>query len=321
MKAVQLKQTGGAEHFYIGECPTPPLNKNQILVKVHATAINRADILQREGKYPAPNGASEILGLEIAGEVANSNNTQWQEGDKVFGLVPGGAYAEYCVIDQDMAMPIPNSLNYEQAAAIPEAFLTAYQALVWLADVKSGEKVLIHAGGSGVGTAAIQIVKLKGAECIITASSSKHDLCRTLGADLCIDYKSENFEEVIKRQYSGVNVVIDFLAASYLKKNINVLSTDGRMVMLALMGGIKSEINLAPIVTKRLKIMGSTLRSRSLSYQQQLTKDIAQYALPLLELNLLKPIIDKVLNWQNVAEAHRYMEANKNKGKIVLKIR
>ena len=320
MLAVKQKEIGGPEHLYIGEVPKPGLKNNEILVKVHATALNRADILQREGKYPPPSGASEIMGLELAGEVVDPNDSSWQAGDQVFGLVPGGAYAQYCALDKSMAIDIPEGITYEQAAAIPEAFLTAYQALVWHAQITSGEKVLIHAGASGVGTAAIQLAKQKGAYVVITASKSKHELCSSLGADMSIDYKTEDFEKVIKDNLEGVDVIIDFLAAPYFQKNLNCINLDGRMVMLALMGGIKTDANLAPILSKRISIIGSTLRSRPLSYQQKLNQEFIEFALPLITQHQLHPVIDCVMNWNQVDRAQEYMEANQNKGKIVLKI-
>lgn len=323
MKAVLLNQFGSRDQLYIGEHPTPSPSKDQILVKVKATALNRADILQREGKYPPPKGESNVLGLEIAGEVIElgENVQNHSIGDRIFGIVPGGGYAQYAVIHKRMAMPIPENLNFEEAAAIPEAFLTAYQALLWLANTKPQDKVLVHAGGSGVGTAAIQLVKLIGATCIITASTSKHPICYQLGAKHCIDYKSEDFKEVIKSEYSGVDVIIDFLGASYFENNINTLNKDGRMVMLALLGGAKVEnINIVPLVFNRLKIMGSTLRSRDLNYQIRLTEEFWSFAGDNLRIGKLKPIVDKIYPWEEVKDAQKYMEENKNIGKIVLTI-
>ncbi|HAS43944.1 MAG TPA: NADPH:quinone oxidoreductase [Microscillaceae bacterium] len=325
MKAVIIKEFGGPEQLSLGEWEKPSPAQNEILVKVHTTALNRADTMQRRGVYPPPAGASPILGLEIAGEVAEvgTDVTQWKPGDRVFGLIPGGGYAEYAVIHQDMAMPIPNSFTFEQAVAVPEVFLTAYQAMKWLADIQSGETLLVHAGASGVGTAAIQLAKALGVKTIVTASAPKHQTCLDLGASLAIDYKTEDFKEKALEftEGRGVDVIIDFIAAPYFLNNIDALATDGRMVILALMGGLNVDgFNLGKMLRKRLKVMGSTLRARSRDYQIRLNQDLKAFAIPLIEQGKIKPVIDSVFDWAQVAEAHEYMEANKNTGKIILKV-
>jgi len=325
MKAILVKQPGGAEQLILGEYEEPTPAANQLLVKVHATALNRADILQREGKYPPPQGASPLLGLEIAGEVTalGADVTKYNIGDKVFGLLPGGGYAEYAVIDEGMAMSVPDNLSMEAAAAIPEVFLTAFQALVWLAKLQSGERVLVHAGASGVGTAAIQLAKQMGAEVLVTASAEKHQTCISLGAAKAIDYKQQSFkDEVLKyTNGEGVDVIIDFIAGPYFKDNIDCLRTDGRLIILASLGGGKVEaFDLRKVLAKRLHIMGSTLRSRTREYQIALTKDLSNFALNKFRNGTLKPVIDSVYDWQDVAEAHSYMEQNRNTGKIVLRV-
>lgn len=325
MKAVIIEKPGAPENMTIGQWEKPVPGENEILVKVEATAINRADTLQRQGKYPPPEGASPIMGLEIAGKVvsAGEHGMQWKEGDRVFGLLPGGGYAEYAVIHQDMAMAIPDKLSFAEAASVPEVFLTAFQALKWLGEVKQGETVLIHAGASGVGTAAIQLAREMGATILVTASKNKHQVCLELGASHAIDYKKGPFEnEVMKiTNGKGVDVIVDFIGASYLSQNINCLNTDGRMIILATLGGGKAdECDVRKILTKRLKIMGSTLRSRNRDYQIKLTRQFAEYAIPRLSDGRLKPVIDTVFSMDKVVEAHRYMEANRNIGKIVLKI-
>ncbi len=322
MKAIIVNEPGGPEQLKIGEVQTPEPKAEEILVKLNYTAVNRADTLQRMGKYPPPPGASDIIGLELAGEVVSKGDkvTRWQSGDKVFGLLSGGGYAEYATIHQDMAMAIPEGISMAQAAAIPEVFLTAYQALIWLGKLQEGEKVLIHAGASGVGTAAIQIAKQLKTHVTVTASAGKHAVCKDLGADEIIDYKNEDFVDKIKGE-GGVNLIIDFIGAAYFSQNINCLKIDGRMVMLALIGGGKAEqVDLRKVLGKRLNIIGSTLRSRSSEYQITLTNDFAKDLLPLFSEGKLKPVIDSEYNWQDIAKAHEYMEANKNAGKIVLKI-
>lgn len=325
MKAIQLKAFGAADNLYIGTAEQPTINDFEILVKVHATALNRADTLQRKGVYPAPKGASNILGLEMSGEIValGKQVTQWKIGDAVCGLLSGGGYAEYVATHENMVMPVPKGLTTIEAAAIPEVFLTAFQALRWLANLQPEDSLLLHAGASGVGTAAIQLAKTMGCTSIsVTASARKHKACLALGATLAIDYPTQNFETVLQQETNGqgVNVIVDFLAAPYFQQNLNTLSTDGRMVMLALMGGIKTEVNLIPILRKRLKIQGSTLRARTLDYKVALTKDFATFALPLFENQTLRPVIDSVFDWSEVAQAHTYMEANKNIGKIILKV-
>lgn len=323
MKAVLFDEGGGLQSLHIGTWETPQPADDEILVKVAATALNRADLLQRKGKYPPPQGASPILGLEMSGEVVACGDqvSRWQVGDRVFGLLPGGGYAEYAVIHEDMAMPLPSNLNFTEAAAIPEVFLTAFQALRWLARMQAGEKVLIHAGGSGVGTAAIQLAQEMGAANIsITASAAKHDLCRELGAHRTIDYRAQDFEEVIT-EAGGVDVIIDFIAAPYFQKNINCLRTDGRLILLAALGGPKVEaFNLLKLLSKRLQVIASTLRARSREYQIRLSRDFADFGLPLLGNGRLKPVIDKVYPWEEVVQAHQRMESNQNAGKIVLSI-
>jgi len=214
-------------------------------------------------------------------------------------------------------------LSYEAAAGIPEVFLTAFQAINWIGQLKKGERILIHAGASGVGTAAIQIAKVIGAEIFVTASKGKHETCLNLGAAKAIDYKEENFQEQVLAftDDKGVDMIIDFIAAPYFQQNINSLNFDGRMVMLALMGGFKlTELNMLPILFKRIKIQGSTLRARTLDYKARLTKDLYDFAWHRFESGEFKPVIDSVYDWTEVADAHRYMEANKNIGKIILKI-
>ena len=325
MKAILVKSPGGNEQLKFGAAEKPVPKKNELLVKVEATALNRADILQRQGKYPPPKGASEILGLEISGTVSEigAEVTKHKIGDKVFGLIPGGGYAEFCVINESMANKTPKNLSFEQAAAIPEVFLTAYQSLISIAKLKVGETVLIHAGASGVGTAAIQIAKEVGAKVLVTASKVKHKICNELGADKAIDYKNESFSERVANYTNnqGVDVIIDFISGPYFKDNIKSLAVDGRLIILASLGGGKiDDFDLRQILIKRLSVIGSTLRSRSLDYQINLNKEFISFAYEKFSNGKLKPIIDKTFSWKDVAEAHQYMEANKNQGKIVLKI-
>lgn len=326
MLAITNNAFGGPEVLSLSSVPDPIPGDEEILVEVYATALNRADILQRQGKYPPPREASTVLGLEMAGIViaTGKNAKKWRPGDAVFGLLPGGGYATLAVIHQDMAMRIPAGLSMMEAAAIPEVFLTAYQSLFLLANLQPNEKLLVHAGASGVGTAIIQLAKTMGAMVLATASASKHDICLKLGADHVFDYRQEAFTPWVMQQTedNGVDVIVDFIGGHYFSENINCMQMDGRLVQLAAMGGTKiSNFNLGLLLRKRLKIIGSTLRNRGLDYQIELTRAFEGYALEKFQNKTLVPVIGKVFAIQDVQEAHQYMEANKNMGKIVLKIK
>lgn len=307
------------EHQLIAvtDYPKPAPGKDELLIRVKASGINRADTLQRQGKYPPPKGASELPGLEIAGiiDAVGEGVTHWKEGQEVMGLLPGGGYAEYAVLHQELTMPKPQNYSFAEAAALPEAFLTAFQAICWLGKLKKGEKALIHAGASGVGTAGIQLAKAIGATVYATASAGKHKVCEQLGADECIDYQQEDFSEQLK----GIDVVIDFIGANYFSKNLKVLNTDGRLVMLALLGGHKlSDTSIAPILQKRISIFGSTLRSRSIEYQGRLVADLWNTFGKEFESKAIFPYLSQTFPWQEAMRAHETMEANKTVGKIVL---
>lgn len=324
MRAI-LHQSESADTLHIGEHPTPEPGSKDILIRVAATALNRADLMQRKGNYPPPAGASPILGLEVAGTVVEVGDEvrKWKVGDRVCGLLSGGGYAAYAVLHQDMALPVPEQMDWTVAGAIPETFLTAYQALCTIAQLQAGERVLLHAGASGVGTAAIQLARQAGAEVYVTASGPKHKLCLDLGASRAIDYQQEDFAKAIAKHTKrrGVDVIVDVIGAPYFRQNIDSLAPDGRMVLLAFMGGYNlPDASLIPILTKRLSITGSTLRSRSLPYKIKLTQDFQSFAWKAITDGTMAPVIDSVFDWREVAEAHRRMEANANAGKIVLRV-
>lgn len=327
MKAVLLRQEGDAAQLYLGEYPMPEADTEEILVRVFATALNRADILQRMGHYPPPPGVSPVLGLEVAGMVerVGAGVTRWKAGDRVMALLAGGGYAECAVVHQDIAMPVPEGWTFEQAAAIPEAFLTAWQSLHLLAHTQPGEKVLIHAGASGVGVAAIQVAtRLLGASCMVTASAAKLPLCQQLGAEKLVDYRNEDFAAAVAAwtDQAGVNVILDFIGAPYWRKNLESLTMDGRMVILAMMGGAVPDYAapLGSILRKRLTIIGSTLRNRPLSYKAELVRSFWEQAGRAFGDGQLKAVIDRVFDWSEVAQAHTLMESNANQGKIVLRV-
>ncbi len=326
MRAITVKSPGGPEQLALGEFETPLPDDEELLVKVHAAALNRADLMQREGRYPPPEGASPLLGLEAAGVAASKGRkcVHWDEGDRVFGLLLGGGYAEYAVLHKDMAMAIPPGMTFEEAAAIPEVFLTAYQALHWLGGVQVGRNVLVHAGASGVGTAALQLVREAGARPFATVSEGKIDRTLALGAEEAIDYEHESFDERVLEETDGhgADIIIDFIGAPYLKKNLNALALDGRIVLLATLGGSSLyEFDLRELFRKRARIEASTLRSRSLDYKIRLTREFASALMPSFVDRRLEPVIDRIYEWEDVADAHRHMGANRNVGKIVLKVR
>ena len=326
MKAVLLKEPGGPEQLYLGDAPLPECGENEIMVKVKATAINRADTAQRRGMYPPPPGASSILGLEMAGEVESvgARVKKWKEGDRVFALLPGGGYAEYAVVPEEMAMPVPGKLGFEEAAGIAEAYLTTYQALIWLGELHPREKVLVHAGASGVGSAAIQTARVEQCTVMTTAGSeAKLETCRDLGADLAVNYRDCEFAEAVLEATGGygADVIVDFVGKSHFRQNLGCIAQDGRLVILAVLGGAEVEsFDLGLLMRKRIKLMGSTLRNRALDYKISLTREFAQSYLSKFETGELKVVIDRVLPLEEAAAAHTRIEANENIGKIILTV-
>ena len=325
MKALIVDNESGTPVMVPGTHDKPEPKPDELLVKVEATALNRADLLQKSGNYPVPEGASPILGLEMAGivEEAGSEAHHFKAGDHVIGLLPGGGYAEYCIIRDDHAMAKPPSLSFEEAAAIPEVFLTAFQGLFWLGELFEDEKVLIHAGASGVGSAAIQLAnQISGSTIITTAGSeSKLNLCRNLGSEVAINYKENNFQAVIEEEFGTdtVDVILDFVGAPYWHQNLAVLALDGRLVHLGLLGGSSVDtMNLGTILRKRLTIRGSTLRNRSNEYKAMLTQKFAEHYAESFDNASIRPVIDSVYEWEEAEEAHQRMKQNENAGKIVL---
>ena len=325
MQAVICNGFGNTDVLSLQSVAKPTLKANEILVRVFASALNRADILQRKGFYPPPVGESEILGLEIAGEVAEigSEVKHHQIGDKVFGLVSGGGYAEYCCIDAEMAMKMPTEIDFIHAAAIPEAFFTAQETVFVLGELKKNESILIHAGASGVGTAAVQMAKTIGATVYFTAGTDeKIQRVLTLGADAGINYKTEDFYERIMTltHQEGVDVVEDFVGGDYFAKHLQLLKINGRLIIVAYMNGAQANIDLKLIQKKRLQIKGSALRIRPLEEKREVTKRFIKNWLPLIENKIINSVVDKVFSIDKVAEAHQYLESNQNVGKVVLQI-
>jgi putative PIG3 family NAD(P)H quinone oxidoreductase len=324
MKAILIGS--GAGDLAWCDTPSPSAGPTEVLVDVHATAVNRADLLQRRGFYPPPPGESEILGLEAAGVVAavGAAVTRVRVGDRVCCLLGGGGYAEQIAVPEAMLLPIPSGLDFVQAAAIPEAFYTAFVNLVLEAGLAKSERVLIHAGASGVGTAAIQLVHARGATAFVTAGSDdKIERCQELGASAGINYKRESFAERIAALTAGkgVDIILDCIGGSYLEGNIGALRSRGRLVIIGLMGGAKADLNLGLLVARRLRVIGSVLRSRSLAEKIAITDAFRTEVLPLFATGALKPIVDATYPIVEAASAHDYVAANKNFGKVVLRVR
>ncbi|KAI9225757.1 MAG: NADPH:quinone reductase [Piptocephalis tieghemiana] len=334
MQAILTHKDGGAEQLYVGEVEVPVPRPGELLVRVKAIGVNRMDILQREGRYPLPPGISPIMGVEFAGvveRVGGDEEDREEEafpiGSRVFGLVYGGAYAQYCLLPRSMAMLIPEGMGFTEAAAIPEAWITAYQALGPLGQLAPHERVLIHAGGSGVGVAAIQLARsphFQASRVLTTAGSeAKLRVCRELGAHRGVNYREEEFSKVLEEE-GGVDLIVDFIGSSYWQGNLNSLRLDGRLVLLAIMSGARvPDTDISPILRKRLRIIGSTLRSRSPEYQAELLEGFKRHVLPGLSggddsAAPLRIIIDRTYPWHEVRKAHEHMEANGNIGKIVL---
>ncbi|MGI8788449.1 MAG: NAD(P)H-quinone oxidoreductase [Pyrinomonadaceae bacterium] len=328
MKTVYIKEFGGAGNLEIREVENPPQPKGtEVLVSVKAAALNRADLMQREGHYPAPQGFPErILGLEFAGEVAEIGEsvTDFAIGDRVFGITAGGAQAEFLATDESLLAKIPDNLNFIEAATIPEAFITAHDAIFTQGNLKESETLLIHAIGSGVGLAALQLAKAKNIKVFGTSRTLyKLDECKKLGLDEAILTDDDlNFAEIIKEKNDGkgADVILDLVGAKYFTKNLESLAPKGRLILVGLTSGRTAEFNLGMALTKRAKIIGTVLRSRSTAEKAQATRVFIEEVLPLIAAGKIKPNVDKVFPIEDVGKAHEYLESNRSFGKVVLEI-
>ena len=326
MKAVLLNGFGGREMLAIGEVPRPSPGENQLLVKVMATSVNRPDIIQRQGHYPPPKGESDILGLEVAGtiEQIGPGVSGWKVGDRIMGLVAGGGYAEYALAYAAHLIPIPDSMSFEQAACICETYITAFLNIFMIGGFQDGESALLHGGGGGVNTAAIQLCQTltPNAKIVVTASAQKIERVKELGAHLVINYQEQDFAEEIKGYTAGqgVNLILDHVGAKYLAPNMAALAVEGRLVVIGVIGGAKAELNLALMMVKRQRIIGSVLRSRPVAQKGKITAEFANTVVPKLADGTIAPLISATFALDEVAEAHKMMETSKHFGKIVLRV-
>lgn len=327
MRAIMIREPGDESVLVLGEAPSPTMGPADVRIRVRATAVNRADLLQRQGLYPPPSGASPILGLECAGDVIEIGAAvrNLALGARVMALLPGGGYAEEAVVDHGSVMPMPEALGYEEAGAFPETFLTAFSNLFLpgLGALALGEAALVHGGGGGVGTAAIQLLREAGHVAFVTVGSAdKARRCVELGARAAIDYRSEDFAERVREltQGRGVDVVLDHIGARYFAPNLAALAVGGRLVLIGLMGGVRSEINLAELLIKRLSVIGSTLRTRPNDEKARIVRAFLDRFGTALTAGRLRPPIHKVLPLAEAAEAHRLMQASEHFGKIVLRV-
>ncbi|HSX03974.1 MAG TPA: NAD(P)H-quinone oxidoreductase [Rhabdochlamydiaceae bacterium] len=321
-----MKNPGGPEQLIFGEVPTPRPGPSQLLVRNHAFSLNYVDILQRKGKYPVPPHASDLLGMDIAGvvEETGAHVTRFKKGDRVMCLLDGGAYAEYSLAEEVLTMPIPENLSFEEAAVIPQVFLTAYQALFLIGEIQPLQWVLIHSGAGGVGSAAIQLCKEAGARPIATCGSlDKVEACISLGATAALNYRSGPFAPKVLELTDGhgVDLILDFIGASYWEQNFHVLAKGGAIVQLATLGGAQiPSFDLSKLMSKWATITGSTLRKRPLQYKARLVKEFSEFALSRFERRTLRPVATKILPWKEVQKAHQLLESASVIGKIVLSI-
>ncbi len=323
--AIEITEAGAAEVLKPVQRPLPALGNGQVLIKVAAAGVNYADVMQRQGLYPPPAGASDIPGLEVSGTIAAvaDDVTDWHCGDAVCALLTGGGYAQYCLADAGSVLPIPTGLDFIQAAALPETFFTVWSNIFDRARLQAGEILLLHGGSSGIGTTAIQLGKVFGAKVIITAGSEeKCRFCETLGADLAINYRRQDFVAEVNAftNGKGVDVILDMVGGDYFPRNLKCMGFEARLVHIALQNGIKSEINLLPVLLKRLTITGSTLRARDASFKVNIARQLQTQVWPLLDNGRIKPVIHSIFPLAEAYKAHQLMESSQHIGKIILKV-
>jgi NADPH2:quinone reductase len=325
MTVIGISKPGGPEVLLPETRPVPAPGPGELLVKVAAAGVNRPDVAQRSGSYPPPPGASDLPGLEIAGEVVavGSGATRHKIGDKVMSLVAGGGYAEYCIAPDAQAISVPDALSIIEAGATPETLMTVWHNVFERGKLQAGETMLIHGGSSGIGTMAIQLAKAFGANVIVTVGSQdKADACLKLGADHAINYKTQDFVALSRELTggNGPNLIVDMVGGDYIEKNYDAAAMDGRIVQIAFLGGPKATVNFAKLMTKRLVHTGSTLRPRSLADKAAMVSAIEANVMPLIRAGKVKPLIDSTFPLRGAADAHRRMETSQHVGKIVLTV-
>jgi NADPH:quinone reductase len=325
MTVVEIAAPGGPEQLKTAVRPIPQPGEGEVLVRVEAAGVNRPDVMQRQGRYPPPPGASDLPGMEIAGEIValGPRVSGLSIGDKITSLLPGGGYAAYAIAAAPLCMPVPTGLSMVEAAAIPETYLTVWTNLFERGGCKSGDIVLIHGGTSGIGTTAIQLAKAWGARVYATAGTEKKALaCEALGAVRGIDYKTEDFVEVMRAETKGqgVDITLDMVAGSYVQRNLDIAAVDGRVVTISLLGGSRAEINMGTVLIKRLTLTGSTLRSRTIAQKAAVADAVRKNIWPLLAAGKVRPVIFATFPLSEASEAHRLMETSNHIGKIVLTI-
>ncbi len=324
MKFIQLKTPGDATQLFIDEGEVPVPKSNEVLLRVHAAGINRPDILQRQGLYPPPADASPILGLEVAGEVdvCGDQVARWQVGDKVCALVNGGGYAEYALAPEAQCLPIPESFSFVEAATLPETFFTVWHNLFQRAQIMAGETLLIHGGTSGIGVCAIQLAVAFGVNVIATASSAEKCAAITALGAVAINYHEQDFVAVVKQLTAGqgANVILDMVGGDYIQRNFSAATKEGRIVSIAFLNGSKVNIDLMPIMLKRLTLTGSTLRAQSAVAKAKIAQELEFRVWPFFAAKKIKPVIDSVFSFAQAVDAHRRMESNQHIGKIVLNL-
>jgi putative PIG3 family NAD(P)H quinone oxidoreductase len=323
MRTIEIRQPGGPEELIPVTVTVPQPAPGHLLVRVAAAGVNRPDVVQRQGLYPPPPGASPIPGLEVAGEVVavGEGVARYRPGDRVCALVAGGGYAEYCAAPAPQCLPVPGKLDLIHAAALPETFFTVWTNVFDRGRLQRGETFLVHGGSSGIGTTAIQLAHAFGARVIATAGSDeKCEACRKLGADIAVNYRTEDFaaKAMAATEGKGADVILDMVGGDYIPKNLSCLAMDGRLVQIAFLKGSKAEINLAPIMMKRQTLTGSTLRPRSVAQKGEIAQSLREKVWPLLESGKIAPVIYKTFPLAQAAEAHRLMESSAHVGKIVL---
>ena len=322
MKVIEIVEPGGPSVLKSSVRSIPKPKRNEVLIKISYAGINRPDVLQRSGSYLPPPGASDLPGLEASGIIfaIGKNVTNWEVGDEVCALLPGGGYAEYAVTQASHCLPVPTGMSLKKAAALPETLFTVWSNVFQRGGLKPNEKFLVHGGSSGIGTMAIQLANLFGSEVYATAGSeAKCSACEELGAIRAIDYNKEDFLEVIK-SIGGVHLILDMVGGAYIEKNIKALVDDGRLVQIAFLKGAKVELNFAQIMTRRLTVTGSTLRPQSDLSKAQIASELLEKIWPLLSTGRINPVINSVFDLNDVSSAHLLMESSKHIGKIVLKV-